>query len=437
LTKPVVAIVGRPNVGKSTLFNRILGQRTAVVHPQAGVTRDRLYRDTEWGGHHFTLVDTGGIESKTEEPMAARVAAQARQAIVEADLVLFLVDGRTGLLPEDYQVAEILRRSGKPVILVVNKVDDFAKPLPTAEFYALGLGEPVPISAAEGLNTGDLLDMVIARLPAVTAVPEAEAVRIAVIGRPNVGKSSLVNALLGEERVIVSDLPGTTRDAIDTRFCRGGGEYVLIDTAGIRRKAKIRASIERYSVLRAAKAVQRADVALLVLDAAEGVTNQDQKIAGLAEEAGKAVIIAVNKWDLLTPDKVSVARYREGIRDELRFIGYAPVLFVSARTGQGLEKLLDTVDAVMAQYRRQIPTRSLNQIVHDALMVTPPPAQKGKRLKFLYGTQVATGPPTFLMFVNDPGLVSQGYRRYLENQLRQVYGLTGTPVRFVFRRREQ
>jgi GTP-binding protein len=436
LVKPVVAIVGRSNVGKSTLFNRILGSRTAVVDAQAGVTRDRLYRDAEWAGRHFTLVDTGGIESENDEPMASRVSNQARHAIAEADLILFVVDGKTGLLNEDEQVATILRRSGKPVILVVNKIDDFSKPLPLAEFYPLGFGDPVPVSAAEGLNTGDLLDLVVEKLPAAAGEPEPEAVRIAVIGRPNVGKSSLVNALLGEERVIVSDVPGTTRDAIDTRFRRGEREYVFTDTAGIRRKAKIRESIERYSVLRAARALARSDLALIVLDAAAGVTNQDQRIAGLAEEAGKATIIVVNKWDLMDEAVVSIARYREGLREALRFISYAPALFVSAATGRGIKRILDTVDAVMKEYHRQFPTKTLNQVFHDAFAIAPPPAQKGKRLKLFYSTQVATGPPTFLLFVNDPELVSRGYRRYLENQLRRIYGFHGTPIRIAFRRRK-
>ncbi len=436
MVKPVVAIVGRSNVGKSTLFNRILGSRTAVVDAQAGVTRDRLYRDAEWAGRHFTLVDTGGIESENDEPMASRVSNQARHAIAEADLILFVVDGKTGLLNEDEQVATILRRSGKPVILVVNKIDDFSKPLPLAEFYPLGFGDPVPVSAAEGLNTGDLLDLVVEKLPAAAGEPEPEAVRIAVIGRPNVGKSSLVNALLGEERVIVSDVPGTTRDAIDTRFRRGEREYVFTDTAGIRRKAKIRESIERYSVLRAARALARSDLALIVLDAAAGVTNQDQRIAGLAEEAGKATIIVVNKWDLMDEAVVSIARYREGLREALRFISYAPALFVSAATGRGIKRILDTVDAVMKEYHRQFPTKTLNQVFHDAFAIAPPPAQKGKRLKLFYSTQVATGPPTFLLFVNDPELVSRGYRRYLENQLRRIYGFHGTPIRIAFRRRK-
>jgi GTP-binding protein len=433
---PLVAIVGRPNVGKSTLFNRILGNRTAVVDAESGVTRDRLYRDVDWAGRCFTLVDTGGIESEAGEVMADQVSNQARRAITEADLVLFVLDGKAGLLSEDVQVAGILRHSGRPVIPVVNKIDDFSKPLPLADFYALGLGDPIPVSAAMGLNIGDLLDLAVERMPETIEQPEPEAVRIAVIGRPNVGKSSLVNRLLGEERVIVSDIPGTTRDAIDTRFRREDREYVLTDTAGMRRKTKIQESIERYSVLRAGKALERSDLALIILDATDGVTNQDQKIAGLAEEAGKATMVVVNKWDLFRETEVPASRYRDEIRDELGFIGYAPVLCVSALTGRGMGKILDTVDAVMQEYHRKIPTSMLNRIMHDAFMIAPPPAQKGKRLKLLYSTQVATGPPTFLLFVNDPGLVSRGYRRYLANQLRRVYRFTGTPVRLVFRGRE-
>lgn len=433
---PLVAIVGRPNVGKSTLFNRILGNRTAVVDAESGVTRDRLYRDVDWAGRYFTLVDTGGIESEASEVMADQVSNQALRAITEADLVLFVLDGKAGLLSEDVQVAGILRHSGRPVIPVVNKTDDFSKPLPLADFYALGLGDPVPVSATMGLNIGDLLDLVVEKMPETVEQPEPEAVRIAVIGRPNVGKSSLVNRLLGEERVIVSEIPGTTRDAIDTRFRRGDREYVLTDTAGMRRKAKVQESIERYSVIRAGKALERSDLAFIILDATDGVTNQDQKIAGLAEEAGKATMVVVNKWDLFRETEVPVSRYLDRVRDELGFIGYAPVLCVSALTGRGVDKILDTVEVVMQEYHRRIPTSILNRIMHDAFMIAPPPTQKGKRLKLLYGTQVATGPPTFLLFVNDQKLVSRGYRRYLENQLRRVYGFTGTPVRLVFRGRE-
>jgi len=436
VTKPVVAIVGRPNVGKSTLFNRILGRQAAVVDAEPGVTRDRLYQEVDWAGRHFILVDTGGIESQAGEDMANRVSDQARRAMAEAQLILYVLDGNAGLLEEDVQVAALLRRSGKPVLVVVNKVDDFSRPLPLADFYRLGLGEPVPVSAAQGLNIGDLLDLVVAGMPPGADEPRSEPVRIAVVGRPNVGKSSLVNAILGEERVIVSDVPGTTRDAVDTLFRRDGREYVFIDTAGMRRKARIRESIEHYSVLRAKKALERSDLALVVLDFTDGVTNQDQRIAGLAEEAGKGTIIVVNKWDLAEGSGVSASRYQEEVRRELIFIGYAPVLCVSAVSGLGVPKILDTVESVMGEYRRQIPTSVLNRILQDAFMISPPPARKGKRLKLMYCTQVATGPPAFLLFVNDPGLVSPGYRRYLENEVRRALGFKGVPVRILFRRRE-
>lgn len=437
MTKPVVAIVGRPNVGKSTLFNRILGRQAAVVDAEPGVTRDRLYQEVDWAGRRFVLVDTGGIESGAGEDMAGQVSGQARRAMAQAQLILYVVDGNAGLLEEDVQVAALLRRSGKPVLVVVNKVDDFNRPLPLGDFYRLGLGEPVPVSAAQGLNIGDLLDLVVAEMTPGADEPGGPLpVRIAVVGRPNVGKSSLVNAILGEDRVIVSDIPGTTRDAVDTLFRRDGREYVFIDTAGMRRKARIRESIEHYSVLRAQKALERADLALVVLDFADGVTNQDQRVAGLAEEAGKGTIIVVNKWDLAEGTGVSAHRYQEEVRRELTFVGYAPVLCVSAVSGLGIPKILGSVETVMGEYRRQVPTSVLNRILHDAFMISPPPARKGKRLKLMYCTQVAVGPPAFLLFVNDPELVSPGYRRYLENEVRRAMGFQGVPVRILFRRRE-
>lgn len=433
---PLVAIVGRPNVGKSTLFNRILGSRTAVVEAEPGVTRDRLYREAEWSGTHFMIVDTGGIGRGGNESMAGPVAEQAGKAMSDADLILFVVDGKAGVLPEDEDVAELIRRLGKPVILVVNKVDDFTAPLPTAEFYSLGLGEPFPISASLGLNVGDLLDLVISRLPAQEKPEPTPSVGIAVIGRPNVGKSSLVNALCGEERVIVSDIPGTTRDAIDTVIYRGNKKYILVDTAGIRRRSKINEPVEHYSVIRAKQALERADVALLVLDAKEGITAQDQRIAGLAEEAGKATIILVNKWDLVEKDSLTADQYREDIRDQLSFVAYAPIIFISALTGQRVGRILDEVDKVYKEYTKQIPTAHLNRIIHEAVMLSPPPTVKGRRLKVYYSAQVMAGPPTFVLFVNDPKLISTAYRRYLANQLRRFYGFTGAPVRFAVRRRE-
>lgn len=436
MTKPVVAIVGRPNVGKSTLFNRILGRQAAVVDAEPGVTRDRLYQEVDWAGRRFVLVDTGGIESGAGEDMAGRVSDQAQRAIAQAQLILYVLDGNAGLLEEDVQVAALLRRSGKPVLVVVNKVDDFNRPLPLGDFFRLGLGEPVPVSAAQGLNIGDLLDLVVTEIPPASPESGSEPVRIAVVGRPNVGKSSLVNAILGEDRVIVSDIPGTTRDAVDTLFRRDGREYVFIDTAGMRRKARIRESIEHYSVLRAKKALERADLALVVLDFADGVTNQDQRIAGLAEEAGRGTIIVVNKWDLAGRTGVPAHRYQQEVRRELTFTGYAPVLCVSAVSGLGIPEILGSVETVMGEYRRQVPTSVLNRILHDAFMISPPPARKGKRLKLMYCTQVAVGPPAFLLFVNDPGLVSPGYRRYLENEVRRAMGFQGVPVRILLRRRE-
>ncbi|MBU4532420.1 MAG: ribosome biogenesis GTPase Der [Eubacteriales bacterium] len=433
---PLVAIIGRPNVGKSTFFNRILGSRTAVVEPQAGVTRDRLYREADWAGVPFTIIDTGGIGTGGPENMVEPVANQARKAMEEADIVLFMVDGKAGIVPEDQEVAAIIRRLDKPVILVVNKVDNFDAPLPTSDFYALGLGEPFPISASLGLNFGDLLDLVVSHFPSGDQPELKPSIKIALIGRPNVGKSSLVNAICGEERVIVSDMPGTTRDAIDTVFTRGETEYTLVDTAGMRRRVKVYDPIEHYSVVRAKQALKRADVAILVLDATEAIATQDQRIAGLAEDAGKATIILVNKWDLVNKDNTTVNEYTEVIRDELGFIGYAPIVFVSATTGQRVTRILDEVDTVYQEYTKKIPTAQLNKIIHESVMLTPPPTVKGRRLKVFYSTQVIAGPPTFVLFVNDPGLISDGYRRYLVNQLRRYYGFKGTPVRFAVRRRE-
>lgn len=433
---PLVAIVGRPNVGKSTLFNRVLGARAAVVEAQPGVTRDRLYREADWAGTHFMIVDTGGIGHGGNERLAGPVADQAARAMREADLILFVVDGKTGVMAEDEEVADRIRRLGKKVILVVNKVDDFTGPLPTTEFYHLGLGEPVPVSASLGLNVGDLLDLVVAGLPAPRRKEEKPTIRVAVIGRPNVGKSSLVNALCGDERVIVTDQPGTTRDAIDTVIEHGGRRYTLVDTAGIRRRSKVDEPVEYYSVLRAKQALEKADVALLVLDATTGITAQDQRIAGLAEEAGKATVILVNKWDLVDKDSRTVEGHRADIRDQLSFIAYAPVLFISALTGQRVHRVLGEVDRAYQEYTKKIPTAHLNEIIREAVMLTPPPSVKGRRLKVFYSTQVMAGPPVFVLFVNDPGLISKSYRRYLTNQLRRFYGFTGTPVRFAVRRRE-
>lgn len=438
MPKPILAIVGRPNVGKSTLFNRIIGGRTAVVEAQPGVTRDRLQRDAEWAGSVFTLVDTGGIAVDAEDNMAARVTAQARQAIAEADVILFLLDGAAGPLPEDHDIAHLLRRSGKPVVIGINKVDRFDLPLPTADFYSLGLGEPIPISAREGLNIGDLLDEVISLMPAYESEEKTsqEPISVAVVGRPNVGKSSLVNAILGEERVIVSDTAGTTRDAIDTFIARGEHRYVYIDTAGIRRRSRVNERIERYSVLRAQKALARADVALLVLDAVDGVTAQDQRIAGLSEDAGKAMVIVVNKWDLVKKDARTMDQYVGDLRRELAFVTYAPIVFLSALTHQRIPTIFEAVDTAHGEYNHRVPTADLNRVLQDAVLATPPPAERGRRLKLYYATQVAVRPPTFVLFVNRPELATDAYRRYLENRLRRAWGFIGSPLRILWRRRE-
>ncbi|CEP67694.1 GTP-binding protein EngA [Moorella glycerini] len=434
MPKPIVAIVGRPNVGKSTLFNRLTGARVAIVEDTPGVTRDRLYRDAEWRGRQFTLVDTGGIAARPDDPLVAQVRRQAEQALEEADVILFVVDTRTGLTADDEEVAEILRRSGRPVILVANKVEDFSDPVLTHEFYRLGLGDPFPVSAIHGLNIGDLLDRVVDLLPEAAVEEDGMALKVAVVGRPNVGKSSIVNRLLGEERVIVSDLPGTTRDAIDTYIRQGEREYILIDTAGMRRKSRIADSTEHYSVLRALKAVERADVVLVVLDGTEGVTEQDKKIAGYGHEHGKASIIIVNKWDLVPRDDKTMARYEEMIRQELSFMSYAPILFISALTGQRVARILPAIDAVGAEASRRVATGTLNSIVREAVMLTPPPAVKGQAVKIFYTTQVKVKPPTFIFFCNRPEDVHFSYQRYLENQLRQAFGFEGTPLRLLFRR---
>jgi GTP-binding protein len=436
LPKPLVAIVGRPNVGKSTLFNRITGGRVAIVEDTPGVTRDRLYREAEWSGRQFTLVDTGGIAAWPDDPLVAQVRRQAELALADADVILFIVDTRAGLTADDEEVAALLRRSDRPVILVANKVENFHDPTLTYEFFRLGLGKPLPISAMHGLNIGDLLDRVIELLPATEAEAEETALKVAVVGRPNVGKSSIVNRLLGEERVIVSDLPGTTRDAIDTYIRREDHDYILIDTAGMRRKSRVAAPTEHYSVLRALKAVERADVVLIVLDGPEGVTEQDKKIAGYGHEQGKASIIIVNKWDLVPKDEKTMAGYEETVRQELGFMAYAPILFISALTGQRVARILPVVDAVGEESSRRIATGTLNTIIREAVALTPPPAVKGQAVKIYYATQVRVKPPTFALFCNRPEEVHFSYQRYLENQLRQAFGFTGTPLRLLFRSRK-
>jgi GTP-binding protein len=444
MRKPIVAIVGRPNVGKSTLFNRLVGKRLAIVTDRPGTTRDRLYADASWGGRAFVVVDTGGLEftssrreAGTEPPVAELVRLQAEVAITEADVILFLVDAMEGLTASDADVATVVRRSRKPVLLAVNKADNQALRAEAVEFYQLGLADPIPISALHGTGTGDLLDQVVESFPP-TGEEEAEdeAIKIAIVGRPNVGKSSLLNRLLREERAIVSATPGTTRDAIDTTLVYQGVELVLIDTAGIRRRGKIAAGVEKYSVLRALKAIGRTDVVLLLLDATDLVIAQDAHIAGYILEEFKSVIVLVNKWDLVEKDATTMDGFTRKIRAELRFLDYVPVLFISAKTGQRVNQVLPMALRVQEERLVRIPTGELNRIVQEAVAHHAPPSKAGKRLKFYYATQVAVDPPLFVFFVNDTRLVHFSYERYLENTLRTHYGFLGTPVRLSFRRRQ-
>lgn len=432
---PVVAIVGRPNVGKSTLFNRLAGERAAIVEEEPGVTRDRLYREVEWGGRFFTLVDTGGLDFLEADEIAEKVRRQVEQAVEEADVLLFVVDARAGLTAADEEIARFLRRVAKPVLLVANKVERFAGE--HFDFFRLGLGEPFPVSAALGLNTGDLLDKILEMLPRREGEENypAGTVRIAVVGRPNVGKSSLVNRILGEERVIVSEKPGTTRDAVDIFFAHEGRNFLLVDTAGIRRKSRITDPTEKYSVLRAKKAIDVCDLSFLLLDPGEGVAEQDKRIAGYVYERGKACILVVNKWDLVKKDEHTAGRYRSFIYEELPFLSYAPVAFISALTGKGVSRLLALAAAVYEEFDRSVGTGPLNALLADAQLRNPPPADRGKRLKIFYSTQVKTKPPTFVLFVNDPELMHFSYLRYLENRLREAYGFAGTPLVFKLRKR--
>ncbi|MBF7082011.1 ribosome biogenesis GTPase Der [Desulfallas sp. Bu1-1] len=435
--RPIVAIVGRPNVGKSTLFNRIVGGQVAIVEDVPGVTRDRLYQDAEWSGRKFTLVDTGGLDYREDGEIVSHVRKQAEIAIAEADLVLFVVDARAGLTGTDEDVARVLRRSDKPILLVANKVEHFDRVHELYEFFGLGLGDPVPVSAAQGMNTGELLDLIVQKLPPAAEEDEDDdVVKIAVIGRPNVGKSSLVNAILGEQRVIVSDVPGTTRDAIDTCITRRDKKYLIIDTAGIRRRSKIDLPTEKYSVIRSLRAVDRSDVVLVLIDAVEKLTEQDKRIAGYAHEKGRGSILVVNKWDLVEKDDRTANRYIEELRDGLGFMQYAPVLFVSALTGQRVQRVLELVDYVSEQQNMRISTANLNDLIRECVLHNPPPQEKGRRMKIFYATQAGVKPPTFFLFVNEPELMHFSYLRYLENQLRSAYGFEGTPIRILTRRRE-
>jgi GTP-binding protein len=437
--KPLVAIVGRANVGKSTLFNRITGSRHAIVDDSPGVTRDRLYRDAFWLDRDFTVIDTGGIQfQKDNDVFQDKIREQAALAIEEAQVIIFVVDKHSGVTSDDEDVASMLRKCGKPVILAVNKFDSFQDMTPLYDFYSLGLGEPIPISSLHGMNTGDLLDEVVKHLPRYEEEDlEGDRLHIALIGRPNVGKSSLVNKLLGQDRVIVSDVAGTTRDAIDTVLEKDGREYLIIDTAGMRKRGKINQPTEQYSVSRGLQAVSRADVVLLVIDAESGVTEQDKKIAGYAHEEGKGMLIVVNKWDLPTKDDKSMDKFDKMIKEELAFASYALTIYVSAKTGQRVDKVLPLADFIAEQHSRRIPTARLNEVLKEALEHNPPPTDKGRRLKLLYITQVGVKPPKIVIFANEPELIHFSYRRYIENKLRESFGFAGTPLVLIWRKREK
>lgn len=439
MSKPIVAIVGRPNVGKSTLFNQIGKKRISIVDDMPGVTRDRIYLDAEWLNHEFTMIDTGGIELDESDHILRSMRQQAQIAIEEADVILFLVDGRTGLTTADEEVTRMLRSAKKPVVLGVNKIDSPQLAVNAYEFYQLGLGDPIALSASNAMNLGDLLDAVVAAFPQTKAEEkEEDEICIAVIGRPNVGKSSLVNQLLGEERVIVSDIAGTTRDAIDTHFVKDGNKFMLIDTAGMRRRGKIDEPVERYSVMRSLRAIDRADVVLMLIDASEGITEQDKKIAGYAHESGRGVILVVNKWDIY-PDKddKSTLRFTEELREEIGFLQYAPVLYTSALTGQRINRVTELVRYVAEQQSMRIKTSVLNDLIRDAVSVNPPPMHRGRQLKILFMTQVDIKPPKFILFVNDPELMHFSYLRFIENRLREMYGFEGTPIRLIVRARTE
>ena len=440
MRKQMVAVVGRPNVGKSTLFNALTGSRTAIVEDTPGVTRDRIYGEVSWLDYNFTLVDTGGIEPDSKDVILAQMREQAQIAIDTSDVILFLTDVRQGLTDADSKVADMLRRSHKPVMLVVNKVDNPDKFMADVyECYNLGIGDPIPISASSKLGLGDLLDKVVSYFPPESKEEEEDdRPKVAIVGKPNVGKSSIINKLVGESRVIVSDVAGTTRDAIDTEIVHNGQEYVFIDTAGIRRKNKIKLELERYMIIRAVSAIERADVVILVIDATEGVTEQDAKIAGIAHERGKGMIIAVNKWDAVEgKNDKSIYRMTEKIRQVLSFMPYAEIIFISAKTGQRMGKLFDMVDLVMQNQTLRIATGVLNEIIVDAMAMQQPPTDKGKRLKIFYTTQVSVKPPTFVFFVNDKKLMHFSYLRYLQNQIRDTFGFKGTPLRFIVRERKE
>ena len=436
---PIVAVVGRPNVGKSTLFNALAGEKISIVKDTPGITRDRIYADVTWLDMNFTLIDTGGIEPESQDIILSQMREQAQIAIDTADVIIFMVDVRQGLVDTDAKVADMLRRSGKPIVLTVNKVDDYQKFMPDVyEFYNLGIGEPFPISSVNKLGLGELLDEVASHFDKNLAREEEEddRVKVAIVGKPNVGKSSIINKLIGENRVIVSDIAGTTRDAVDTEVTYHGKEYVFIDTAGLRRKNKIKEELERYMIIRTVSAVERADIVVLVIDAAEGVTEQDAKIAGIAHDRGKATIIAVNKWDIIEKNDKTVNQFTQKIRQILSFMPYAEITFISAVTGQRLFKLYELIDAVYENHAMRIATGVINEILTEAVALQQPPSDKGKRLRLYYMTQVAVKPPTFVIFVNDKELMHFSYTRYIENQIREAFGFRGTPLKFIIRERK-
>lgn len=438
MAKTVMAIVGRPNVGKSTLFNKLAGERISIVEDTPGITRDRIYFDTEWNGRAITVIDTGGIEPKTDDLILAKMRDQAEVAIETADVICFLCDVHAGLTAADREIAVMLIKSGKPVVLCVNKIDTIgALPMEYYEFYELGFdGDPIPLSSLHGTGTGDLLDRVLELAPSdETPAEDDDTIRVAVIGKPNAGKSSLVNRILGEDRMIVSNIPGTTRDAIDSRVENEYGKYTFVDTAGIRRQSKVVDRVEKFSVLRANSAVDKADVCLIMIDAGEGITEQDEKIAGLSHEAGKAAIILVNKWDTVEKDNGSVKKFTDDIRDALSYMPYAPILFISAKTGQRVDKIFEHINYVHNQATMRISTGMLNDVLTDAVSRVQPPTDKGRRLKIYYMTQISVAPPTFVIFCNDAELFHFSYQRYIENKLREVFGFSGTPIRLVIRQK--
>ena len=438
MSKPIVAIVGRPNVGKSTLFNALAGEKISIVKDTPGVTRDRIYADVNWQDREFTLIDTGGIEPESKDVILSQMREQAQIAIDTADVIIFITDVRQGLVDADSKVADMLRRSGKPVVLTVNKVDSIQKFIADVyEFYNLGIGDPMPISASGKIGLGDMLDAVIAHFPKTEeGEGEDERPRVAIVGKPNVGKSSIINKLLGQQRVIVSEVAGTTRDAVDTEVVHDGREYVFIDTAGLRRKSKIKEELERYSIIRTVSAVERADVVLVVIDATEGVTEQDAKITGIAHERGKGIVIVVNKWDAIEKNDRTMREYEQEIRRVLSFVPYAEIMYISAQTGQRLKQIYDRIDMVIENQNLRVATGVLNEIIMEAVAMQQPPSDKGKRLKLYYATQAAVKPPSFVLFVNDKELMHFSYIRYLENKIREAFGFRGTSLKFFVRERK-